>query len=142
MIIIVIPRSNIKELHLKKLLILFILSTISTTALAEWTLIQTNDDGNMYVDFDSLQKSGNTVTVFTLNDFYALQANDALSTKWQEVHDCKSKRFKPIAITYYSKNMGQGNVIESRNFEETKTDWSDVAPYSIGELKTNIICSK
>ena len=127
---------------MKKFLILFILSTFSPISLAEWTLIQTNDDGNMYVDFDTLQKVGNTVTVSTLNDFYSLQQKDALSTKWREIHDCKSKHFKPLSTEYYSKNMGQGNLIESITFDDTKTDWSEVVPYSIGELKTNIICSK
>ncbi len=96
----------------------------------------------MYVDFDTLQKVGDTVTVTTLNDYNSLQPKDALSTKWREIHDCKNKRFKPLTMDYYSKNMGQGNVIESSTFDETKTVWSDVVPYSIGELKTNIICSR
>ncbi len=96
----------------------------------------------MYVDFDTLQKTGNTVTVTTLNDYNSLQPRDELSTKWREIHDCKNKRFKPLAIDYYSKNMGQGSVIESTTFDEAKTAWSDVVPYSIGELKTNIICSR
>lgn len=110
--------------------------------MAEWTLIQTNDDGNSYVDFETLQKSGDMVTISTLNDFYDVQQRDELSTQWIEMHDCKNKRFKPLTINYYSGNMALGKVIESATFDETKTAWSDVVPYSVGELKANIICSK
>ena len=127
---------------MKKFLMLFILSTISTTALAEWTLIQTNDESNLYVDFDTLKKAGDIVTISTLNDYFNKQAKSELSTKWLEMHDCKSKRFKPLSIDYYTENMGQGSVIESTAFDEAKTDWADLVRYSVGELKTNIICSK
>ena len=127
---------------MKRIFLVLILSVISTTASAEWTLIQTSDDGNLYVDFDTLQKTDNLVTISTLNDFYNRQDKNELSTKWREMHDCKNKRFKALNIEYYAEKMGQGKVIESATFDEAKTAWSDVVQYSVGELKTNIICSR
>lgn len=127
---------------MKRFLVILFLCVAPTTAMAEWTLIQTNDDGNSYVDFETLQKSGDTVNISTLNDFYDVQQRDELSTQWIEMHDCKNKRFKPLTINYYSGNMALGKLIESATFDETKTAWSDVVPYSVGELKANIICSK
>lgn len=127
---------------MKRIFSILILCAISSSAFAEWTLIQTNDGGNLYVDFDTLQKSGDTVSITTLNDFYTRQNKNELSSKWREVHDCKTKRFKAISTEYFTDNMAQGSVIESVTFDEAKTAWTDLVQYSVGELKTNIICSR
>lgn len=125
-----------------KFFAILILVFTSTQAVAEWTMIQTNDQGNMYIDFDTIQKVGDLVTVTTMNDYYDRQEKSELSSQWNELHDCKNKKFLALAMRYYSKNMGQGVIIESVNLNKADVPWSDVVPYSIGELKTNIICSK
>lgn len=127
---------------MKKLLALLVLVSIPTFALAEWTMIQTNDDGNMYIDLDSIQKSGDVVTALTLNDYYGFQNHNELSSQSKEMHDCKNKKFKALSVNYFSDNMGKGKIIETFDFNESETAWSDVVPYSIGELKVNIICSR
>lgn len=127
---------------MNKIFIIFVLSLISSSALADWTLIQTSDEGNLYVDFDTLQKSGDTVSVSTLNDFYNRQDKNERSTKWREMHDCKNKRFKALSIEYFTDNMAQGSVIESTTFDASNTAWTSLVQYSVGELKTNIICSR
>lgn len=132
----------IKGLSVKKLSILLILACASSQALAEWTMIQTNDNGNMYIDFDTLQKTGDLVSISTLNDYYSLQQKGELSSQWTELHDCKHKKFKALTTNDYSGNMGNGNLIQTTHFNEAETAWSDAVLYSIGELKANIICSR
>ena len=127
---------------MNKLLIILSLALSSTQALAEWTMIQTNDEGNMYIDFDTVQKSGDLTTVSTLNDYYGTQQKKEMSSQWSELHDCKNKKFKALSIHYYSENMGKGNLIESYKLNAAETAWSDVVQYSVGELKANIICSR
>lgn len=119
-----------------------VLILISTPAAAEWTMIQASDNENVYVDFDTLQKNGNLVTASTLNDYYSAQQKKELSTQFTELHDCKSKKFKALSISYYSENMAKGNVIQAANFNEPEIAWSDVVKHSVGELKANIICSR
>jgi hypothetical protein len=51
---------------------------VATPAAAEWTMIQTGDNENVYVDFDTLQKNGDLVTVSTLNDYYFVQQKKKL----------------------------------------------------------------
>jgi hypothetical protein len=119
-----------------------VLILISTPATAEWTMIQTGDNESVYVDFDVLQKNGDLVTVSTLNDYYFAQQKKELSAQFTELHDCKRKKFKALAISYYSENMAKGNVIQAANFDEPEIAWSDVVNYSVGELKANIICSR
>jgi hypothetical protein len=121
---------------------LMVLFLISTPVAAEWTMIQTGDNENVYVDFDTLQKSGNLVTVSTLNDYSFAQQKKELSTQFTELHDCKHKKFKALSISYFSENMAKGNVIEAFSFNDPEIVWSDVVNYSVGELKANIICSR
>lgn len=127
---------------MNKLLTILILVSISTTATAEWTLVQTGDNGSMYIDFDSLQKTGDLVTVSTLNDYYEPQQKDELSAQFKELHDCRNKKYKALSINYFSSPLAQGNLITTVTLNEPETPWSDVVQYSIGELKANIICSR
>lgn len=120
--------------------VLFIL--LSPMAHAEWTLIQTHDEGNMYIDFDSLKKADNLVTVTTLNDYFVSRDKDEMSSTWTELHDCKNKRFKALAIHYYKEKMGTGKLIETFTLNPDEIKWSDIVAYSVGALKANIICSK
>jgi hypothetical protein len=125
-----------------RLLLVLILFSISAEVAAEWTMIQTNDDGNMYIDFDSIKKSGDLISALSLSDYYLAQQKQGLSSQWEELVDCKRKKFKALSINYYAENMGKGEILATTHFNESETDWSDVVKYSIGELKINIICSK
>ncbi len=121
---------------------LMVLMLISTPAAAEWTMIQAGDNENVYVDFDTLQKTGDVVTVSTLNDYYFAQHKKELSTQFTELHDCKRKKFKALAISYYSENMAKGDIVQAANFNESEIAWSNVVNHSVGELKASIVCSK
>ena len=125
-----------------RLLLVLILFSISAEVAAEWTMIQTNDDGNMYIDFDSIKKSGDLISVLSLSDYYLAQQKQGLSSQWEELVDCKRKKFKALSINYYAENMSKGEILATTHFNESETGWSDVVKYSIGELKINIICSK
>ncbi|MEY3743473.1 MAG: hypothetical protein RLZZ541_528 [Pseudomonadota bacterium] len=125
-----------------RLLLVLILFSISAEVAAEWTMIQTNDDGNMYIDFDSIKKSGDLISALSLSDYYLAQQKQGLSSQWEELVDCKRKKFKALSINYYAENMGKGEILATTHFNESETGWSDVVKYSIGELKINIICSK
>jgi len=122
--------------------LMIVLVVWSSQVLADWTMVQTNDNGNMYIDFDTVQKSAGLVTVSTLNDYYVQQAKGEMSSQWLELHDCKNKKFKALSIQYYAGNMAQGDVLTTYRLPETETNWSEVVPYSIGEVKANVICSR
>jgi len=127
---------------MNRLLFVVILFCFSAEVAAEWTMIQTNDDSNLYIDFDSIKKSGDLIKVLSLNDYYLAQQKQGLSSQWEELVDCKNKKFKALSINYYAENMGKGEILNTTHFNESETNWSDIVQYSIGELKINIICSK
>ncbi len=122
--------------------LMIVLVVWSSQVLADWTMVQTNDNGNMYIDFDTVQKSAGLVTASTLNDYYVQQTKGEMSSQWLELHDCKNKKFKALSIQYYAGNMAQGDVLTTYRLSETETNWSEVVPYSIGEVKANVICSR
>ena len=129
---------------MKKMLITVILTlistSISTSAMAEWTLIQSSDDADMYIDFDLMETSAGLLKAWTLTDYKSRQENQVLSATWQELYDCNVEKFKVLSISKFSESLGAGKSIELINFNDA--NWSAVVPYSIGELKSKIICSK
>lgn len=127
---------------MNKFLIMLVLALISGKAFAEWTMIQTNENGNMLIDFETVQKAENLITVSTLNDYYVQQPKGEMSSEWLELHDCNNKQFKALSIKYYAENMAKGNLLASYRLSEAETAWSAVVPYSIGEVKANVICSR
>lgn len=96
----------------------------------------------MYIDFDSKEKSADVLKVWTLNDYQLTQGKRVQSAKSYEMHDCKRGKFKVLSISQFSDHMGAGELIDSYHFDASNTEWHIVTPYSVGELKTNIICSK
>jgi hypothetical protein len=65
-----------------------------------------------------------------------------MSSEWLELHDCKNKQFKALSIKYYAENMAKGSLLATYHLPESETAWSAVVPYSIGEVKANVICSR
>lgn len=119
-----------------------ILICISYSASAEWTLIQSSDEGNMYIDFDSIDKTTDALKVWTLYDYQLTQDKHVQSAKSHETYDCRHGKFKVLSISRFSDHMGVGELIDSYHYDDSKAEWYAVAPYTSGELKKNIICSK
>ena len=58
-----------------------ILTLVSTSAMAEWTLVGANDLGiTTYVDLDTIHKAGNTFKMWSLYD-YKIAGAKVLSMK-------------------------------------------------------------
>ena len=127
---------------MNRLLCALVLICFSAEVAAEWTMIQSNDESNSYIDFDSMKKSGDLRHVSSLNDYYLAHPKQGLSSHWQELVDCKNKKFKALSIHHYAENMGKGDILASAYFNEADTLWTEPVRYSIGELKINIICSQ
>lgn len=67
-----------------------------------------------YVDRDTSRRKGDLVKMWHLDDFKTVQAvedNSYLSIKTQQEYDCAEDRFRALAFTWFSDNMGLGTVI-------------------------------
>lgn len=129
---------------MNKLLITLTLAFLSTSTMAAWTRI-TKSDGfgvTVYADYDTIQRSGNKLKIWTLNDFKAIQEIDGvkyLSIKTQEEFNCEDGQTRPLMHVAYSGNMEKGQVVNS--YDNTDK-WRPVKPGSIGEVQSKTACGK
>ena len=118
------------------------LSVISTSANAEWTLIDKDSTVSVYADKSTILRDGDRVIMSTLDDlelpnkfrggFYA-------STRWLEHYDCAKKKHRVISSTFYEKRMGKGAVVEE--FGPTQS-WDEIHPDTASEKMWKIACEK
>jgi hypothetical protein len=113
-------------------------------AYAEWVAIGSSESlggYTVYVDPDTIRRTGDLVKVWALTDYTTLQTvadRSFLSSMAQNEFDCTEDRQRELAVTWFSGNMGNGNGVWS-NFDETT--WRPVAPGSVGQGVWNFACA-
>lgn len=118
----------------------------NSSAAAEWIKVGENRNDTVYVDADTINKSGNLVKMWSLFDFKTrLTASFGMSWsfKSQDEYDCSEETFRTISITYYSENMGKGKVVATKTFtEEWDPEFDPIAPGSVIQAMMKIACKK
>lgn len=147
-------RGSAKEIirkrdHLMKhLILIIILATISTGAMAEWKLAgvtRKNVEGEFatYAETTRTFKAGNKVQMSYMLDFKTLRQmgpnKKYLSLKSQNEYDCKEGNFRGIAVSLYSEKMGGGNVVHS---DSNPGNWQPVQLGSMSETLWKVACAK
>lgn len=127
---------------MKKLLLTLMLALVSSSAMAEWTLVERSASQTAYVDFATIRKVDDVAKMWCLLDFKKKQGNkgkEFLSLKVQSEYDCKEEQSRSLAIIGFSKNMGYGKPDSSGSYP---TDWQPVAPESNDLTFWQIACGK
>jgi hypothetical protein len=111
---------------------------------AEWVLVSGDDETGLtvYVDPDTIRRKENLVTMSGLIDYRTIQiiAGDTLlSIQRPNEYDCAEERTRLLSFTWFSGNMGSGQVVHSDPDEDK---WIPVAPESIGQLLWKRACGK
>ena len=116
----------------------------STSAMAEWTLIDINESHNTYVDYSTIRKAGKKVKLWKLEDYKTVRQFDEkmkfLSAISQSEYDCKAETAKTIAFTWFAGNMLAGEQVYTSN--NPQGDNSPIQPGSVGEVVWKIACGK
>lgn len=119
-----------------------VLAVISTSASAEWMLIDsTNSGSKMYIDPDRVEKSGERVRAWVKID----AKNDA-SVKYRESKIlysfiCTSKKSRVLAYSDYD---SYGKTISSRTYPDftySDSGYDYLIPDSIGEEVMQFACA-
>ncbi len=121
------------------LLLLFLLT--STSALAKWAEVNGGGARTNYVDPSTIRASGSKTKMWGITDFKTAQTlNDMryLSLAHQQEYDCKEETNRLLASTYYTGNMGTGEVIYSDSDVGSKP--APVMPGTIGEVLFRTAC--
>ena len=126
-----------------RLVLLLVLS--SGPVYAEWVVLSPSDSAggySVYVDPDTIRRTGDLVTMWHLADFKTPQTvNDVsfVSLKMHAQYDCTYLRWRRLALMNFSGNMGSGEVAYT-NAEEG--EWTPVSSKSLGELLWLEACHK
>ena len=125
-----------------KLLLGLMLLLPATAARAEWTDVGESDRFITYVDSATIRRNGNFVKMWDLMDYKTMQTVadvSFLSSKTQQEYDCKEERSRLLAFSWFSGQMGNGNVVLS---DSEPDKWKPIQPESFGEIKWKIACGK
>ena len=127
-----------------KLLIAALLIVFSTSAMAEWTVVGGNDDQTTYADLSTIRKSGDKVKMWDLLNYKVAKTSAAgklvLSSVDQDEYDCKEEISRTLTFSFYSKNMGAGEVVHnSGNLHEEP---EPILPGSVAATLFKVACGK
>ena len=110
-----------------------LLTVVSSSAVADWSVFGQNNEFTGYVDSASIRRANNLVRVSSLIDYKAVK-NDAgkifVSVKAQHEFDCTEGRVRKLFISEHSGNMGKGEIV---NFSYKVGNFEPVQPSSILE---------
>jgi hypothetical protein len=111
---------------------------------AEWELMSGDDSSKMtvYIDRNTIQRSGNLVKMWQLYDYKTVQtvAGDSLlSFKRHNEYNCAEPRSRMLAYTWFSSNMGRGSVVYKTAEEQP---WERIKPGSIDQTLWKVACNK
>jgi hypothetical protein len=134
--------------EMRKFIFVMLLAGTSNSGVAEWVSAGKSpvNDGNYdnYVDFDTVIRSGNKVTMWNMLDLKtAVRGRDGaqyLSERTQFEYDCEGNQFRGLNYLRYSDQMGHGVVVDSSGGKIT--NWTPTSPGSIIELNMKLACGK
>ncbi len=128
---------------MKTLFLIVTLGLASSSAFADWTPVNVEEDGiTQYVSLNSIRRDGTIVEMWDLIDFgnghdkraKKFMYQDTLSIKTLSQYDCQEPRMKMLTVMQYDKNMARGKIIDSSYKAE---DWQKISPLSDwGRLRT------
>lgn len=99
---------------MKNLILTVLLTAMSTCALAEWTIVHSNDKLTIYADLQTIRKKGDSRKMWSLLDFRSQQQENYatyVSQVVQSEYDCAEEQFRMIFSTYYDLPMGNGSSV-------------------------------
>jgi hypothetical protein len=98
---------------MKKLI--FLLLLLNTPARAEWTLVNGDDDEDVYVDLATAHKRANIIDIAVLFDYKAAQQWTDYLVYWskltQQEFDCDAGKYHRSDSMLYSERMGKGSNV-------------------------------
>lgn len=129
---------------MKKILLTLILALIAHTVMADWSLVDESADGStiVYADFDTIQKIGDNIEMWTLADFKTVKefsGIEFLSSKYKKEYDCKQEQARMLAFTLFSANRGGGQIVYSNDDPD---EWEPVTPGSVAKTLLETACGK
>ncbi len=128
---------------MRKVILIMLLALVSSSAAARWVKVAENETNIAYADSATIRKAGTMARMWSLFDYktgVVLDNGKAhMSTRAQFQYDCSEERMRPTAVSFHSKNMARGEVVDS-TFEAG--NWGPVPPGTVNQALWKIACRK
>lgn len=111
-------------------------------AVAEWTEVGGNENQTVYADLATIHKAGKGVKMWSLLDLKAADTTTTrpyLSMKMLNEFDCKGERYRFLASSNHSGNMGGGEVVYRM---DSIAEWNPIPPTSAVKTLWKAACKK
>ncbi|BFU89647.1 MAG: hypothetical protein NTAFB01_08340 [Nitrospira sp.] len=112
----------------------------ATPVFAEWLLVGDNERARVYLDTETINRSGEWVRVWVVDDLKIAETRGLrkyLSTRAHEEHDCIKERFRLLALEYFSGNMGSGEALYKTSGE---SDWTPIPRGTLAQSVWRFVC--
>lgn len=101
-------------MEMRRVILLLLLANVSSSAMAEWTVISEDSTISHYADIATFSKTGNKAKMWILEDFKTSQKVDVfefLSVTVLSEYDCEEKTFRRLDTSAFAGNMGKGELV-------------------------------
>ena len=121
---------------MKRPLLTICLLLASGPAYGEWEMIGVSETykANVYVDYATVRRTGNILTMGELFDYETNQTLAGrkmyLSHTTEREYDCPAELTRILVVKWFSGQMGRGNMVDSLNLI---SNWTVVERGSIAE---------
>ena len=124
-------------------LIVIALFSLQSAAFADsdWRKYSVTEEGEYYLDVNSIRKTGGLLRAWSMQDFKKTQVWD--STRYKSIlelkqFDCENERSRTIQFTVFSQNLRGGIALFTSNEEE---EFEYVTPDSRGAHLLKSVCN-
>ncbi len=133
----------VNTLRMKKV-VAFAFLLFASTADAEWMILgaSANGDSTLYWENSIIQRSGDYVKMWKLANYSSPmpQGNVTYSSyKDFSEYDCKKKKFRYLSASFYSKNMGKGEVLYR---DDKISNWISIQSDTFPKAALEIACQQ
>jgi hypothetical protein len=128
---------------IRKTIYVLLLAAVSSSAMAEWVKVGSNETDTLYADPSTIRWADNTAKMWALNDFKVTQRpherEPFKSEKVEYEYDCKLAQSRLLYFTSHTESMAGGEVVD---FNVVPGEWAPVSPNSGLEELWKIACGK
>ena len=116
------------------------LMMLAGSAWAEWRLVSSNKDGDIYLHYETIRIDGYMRKSWLIQNLSLRDEGGELSRRINIEHDCENERFHLISISTHSEPMAQGD--EMFNEYLSNAEWHDISKDISMAAILEIVCSK
>lgn len=127
---------------IRKAVLLLFFGLAFSSAQAHWSKVYEYTKETVFVNLDTIQRDGNHVKVWSMNDFKLPQYTNRMevfrSIKSQAEFNCNEKTMRLGSTTHYSGKSGKGEVVYSNAYFDKP--WLPLIPNSLEEREWELAC--